>query len=142
MGSGGARSGPGLPAALCERRKRRAPACALPLLARPVPEQIRGRGGAWWSPGFAGVSEVRGRPANGGSGLRGCVLEFRGLSALLPGPPPSSRGGSGSRRAARLLCPRRPGSCGLWTFHPSGGQRPLAVIPDSSRTLQEALSKL
>lgn len=43
-----------------------------------VLEHFRGRGGARWSWEFAEVSEVRRRPANGGGGLRGCVLEPRG----------------------------------------------------------------
>lgn len=80
-----------------------------------VLEHFRGRGGARWSWEFAEVSEVRRRPANGGGGLRGCVLEPRGLSPRLPHSPPPPhtplpRGSQADQApvGSRPFAPRRP----------------------------------
>lgn len=111
------------------------------LAERGAREQIRGRSGAEWSPGSAGGPEVRGRPADGGGGPRAA---FGAQGSVPAGATPLTfppKGGRGSREAVCLICPRRPGFGGLWTFPfgkllrsagtPSGG----AVSPRSSRTL-------
>lgn len=79
------------PGGFCAKRKTRGPLPVSHLRVRgkgpgAIPRPRRSR----WSPGFRGISQVRGRPANAGGGLRGCVLELRGsvsAGAASPQPP-------------------------------------------------------